>query len=145
MFEDGVRRAFRIRERIDVAYLDRYAVAVGVAYRVRIQRIGVVDEEFLIVRKPVIVRVGIARIGVVEEQFVDCCESIVVWVLVICIFLGERIEHHRGYVCRDGVCRPPIAPERRAGENVCDGIGVETREVVAVYELPVHLELDLER
>ena len=67
VFKDGVRRAFGIGERVDVAYLDRYAVAVGVAYGVRIQRIGVVDEEFLIVRKSVKVSVRIARIGVVEE------------------------------------------------------------------------------
>ena len=145
MFKDGVRRAFGIGERVDVAYFDRYAVAVGVAYRVRIQRIGVVDEEFLIVRKPVIVRVGIAGVGVVEEQFVDCQQPIVVRVLVICIVLGERVEHHRGYVCWDGVCRPPIAPERRAGENVRDGIGVEAREVVSVGKLAICLELDLER
>ena len=85
------------------------------------------------------------RVGVVEEQLVDGEQPVTVGVLVVCVALRERIKRHRGDVCRQGVGRPYVSGKGRTGENVGDGVCVEPRKVVAVDELPVGLELYLER
>ena len=111
MLKDGVRRSFREGERIEAADSDGHCVAVRIADGIRIQRIGVVYEEFLVVRQPVVVRVRVVRVGIVDEKLVDGCDSVAVGILVICIVPCQRTECHRSHVCRDGIRRPLVAGE----------------------------------
>ena len=145
----GVGGAVGKRERVFAGKARGESVGTGTAEGMRVERIGAVDEQLVVVGKTVLVGVGEVRVGAVDADLVGGGDSVAVGVGVVEVGGIERVEGDGAAGLRDcgtGEQRDGWiggTAEDRQGEEVGVG-GGDAGQVVAVDERPGAGKLDLE-
>ena len=89
---DGVGGAVGKRERVFSGKARGKSVRTGAAEGMRVERIGAVDKQLVVVGKPVLVGVGEMRVGAVDANLVGGGDSVAVGVGVVEVGGIERVE-----------------------------------------------------
>ena len=149
MLVDGVGGAVGKRERVFAGQARGESVGTGTAEGMRVERIGAVDKQLVVVGKAVLVSVGEVRVGAVDANLVDGGDAVAVRVGVVEVGGIERVEGDGAAGmrnCGTGEQRDSGiggTAEDCRGEEVGVG-GGDAGQVVAVDERPGAGKLDLE-